>query len=174
MNVAVVGYSGSVEQEPVSKIAELCVNLGKALAMNGHTVLCGGRDGVMELISRGVREANGTVVGVLPAHENGNEHLSLRIKTPFDNITRSLVLIESSDVVVSVGGEVGTAMEVLMAYARAKPIILLLGTGGWTDRFSQVLIDGEYLDSRKNVTVLKARTVEEVIKTIEGIGRQVR
>jgi len=174
MNVAVVGYSGSVEHEPVLKIAELCISLGKALATNGHTVFCGGRDGVMELVSRGVREAGGTVVGVLPACEEGNEHLSLRIRTPFDNITRSLVLIESSDVIVSVGGEVGTALEILMAYARSKPIILLLGTGGWTDRFSEVLVDDKYLDSRRNVAVLKARTVEETIKIIGEIGRQVK
>ncbi|MFN3282624.1 MAG: TIGR00725 family protein [Pseudothermotoga sp.] len=172
MNVGVVGYSGSVDSPLMKGIYETCLRLGEALAENNHIVFCGGRDGVMELVSEGVKRANGTVVGVLPHEEVGNEYLSLRIRTPFDNITRSLVLIESCDVVVSVGGEVGTAIEVLMAYAKSKPVILLTGTGGWTDRFSEILIEGKYLDSRKNVIVMKATTVEEVIRMIEEIGRK--
>lgn len=172
MNVGVVGYSGSVDSPYIRKIKQTCIQLGQVLAQNNHTVFCGGRDGVMQLVSEGVRKANGTVVGVLPYGEVGNEYLSLRIKTPFDNITRSLVLIESCDVVVSVGGEIGTAIEVLMAYARSKPVILLTGTGGWTDRFSEVLVEGKYLDSRKNSIVMKANTVEEVVKMIQDIGRK--
>ena len=172
MNVGVVGYSGSVDSPFIRKIKQTCIQLGEALAKNNHTVFCGGRDGVMELVSEGVKKANGTVVGVLPYGEMGNQYLSLRIKTPFDNITRSLVLVESCDVIVSVGGEIGTAIEVLMAYARSKPIILLINTGGWTDRFSEILIEGKYLDSRKNTTVMKASTVEEVIKMIQEIGRK--
>ncbi len=172
MNVGVIGYSGPVDSPFMKRIYQICLQLGEALAKNNHIVFCGGRDGVMELVSEGVKRANGTVVGVLPHGETGNKYLSLRIGTPFDNITRSLVLIENCDVVVSVGGEVGTAIEVLMAYARSKPVILLTGTGGWTDRFSGILIEDKYLDSRKNTIVMKADTVEEVIKMIEEIGRQ--
>lgn len=171
MNVAVVGYSGPIDLPPISEIAELCVELGRVLAERGHTVVCGGRDGVMELVSKGAKEANGTIVGVLPFGEEGNPHLTVRIKTPFDNVTRSLVLIQTSDVVISVGGEIGTAIEVLLAYARAKPIILFEGTGGWTDRFARLLIEGKYLDNRKIVEVHRAKNLEEVLELLKKVGR---
>ncbi|MEN3009141.1 TIGR00725 family protein [Pseudothermotoga sp.] len=171
MNVAVVGYSGPVDRPPVCEIAQMCVELGMELAKNGYTIVCGGRDGVMELVSLGARQANGTVIGVLPREEEGNPHLTVKIRTPFDNVTRSLVLIETSDVVVSVGGEVGTAIEVLVAYAKGKPIILFAGTGGWTDRFAEVLIEGRFLDSRRNVAVHKARTVREILQLLKTMRR---
>ncbi|AEH50192.1 TIGR00725 family protein [Pseudothermotoga thermarum] len=171
MNVAVVGYSGDIDKSPVKELAEKVLELGRRLAKEGHVILNGGRDGVMELVSKAVKEAGGTVIGVLPAFEYGNDYLTFRVKTPFDNVTRSIVLIESSDVVVSVGGEVGTAIEILLAYAKFKPVILFVGTGGWTDRFASVLIEGKYLDNRKNVEVRIARDVQEVIDIINEIGR---
>lgn len=171
MNVAVVGYSGPIDFPPVRDVADVCLELGEALAKRGHTIVCGGRDGVMELISQGARRANGTVIGVLPQGEEGNVHLTIRIKTPFDNVTRSLVLIQTSDVVISIGGEIGTAIEVLIAYARAKPVILFEGTGGWTDKFAQVLIEGKYLDSRKIVEIYRAKNSVQVLELLEKMGR---
>ncbi|WP_448515908.1 TIGR00725 family protein [Pseudothermotoga sp.] len=171
MNVAVVGYSGPIDLPPVCDVANVCLELGEALAKKGHTIVCGGRDGVMELISQGARRANGTVIGVLPQGEEGNTYLTIRIKTPFDNVTRSLVLIQTSDVVISIGGEIGTAIEVLIAYARAKPVILFEGTGGWTDRFAQVLIEGRYLDSRKIVEIYRAKNSAQVLELLEKMGR---
>jgi len=70
-------------------------------------------------------------------------------------------------VVVSIGGEIGTAIEILGAYAMGRPVILLRGTGGWTDRIVQVLIDGRYLDNRRIVEVFQAWSIGEVLKLIE-------
>jgi len=171
MNVAIVGYSGPIDLPPVRDVADVCLDLGEALAKRGHTIVCGGRDGVMELVSQGARRASGTIIGVLPEGEEGNTYLTIRIKTPFDNVTRSLVLVQTSDVVISIGGEIGTAIEVLIAYARGKPIILFEGTGGWTDRFTQVLIEGKYLDNRKIVEVHRAKNSSQVLELLEKIGR---
>lgn len=171
MNVGVVGYSGPVDQPPISEIAQLCLNLGEVLAREGYTIVCGGRDGVMELVSKGARKAGGNIIGVLPVGEEGNPYLTVRIKTPFDNVTRSLVLVHTSDVVISMGGEIGTAIEVLIAYAKGKPVVLFEGTGGWTDRFAELLIDGRYLDNRKIVEVLKAGSVEQILQILRKMGR---
>ncbi|MGB9790411.1 TIGR00725 family protein [Thermotoga caldifontis] len=171
MNVGVVGYSGPIDQPPISEIAQLCLNLGEALAREGYTIVCGGRDGVMELVSKGARKVGGNIIGVLPVGEEGNPYLTVRIKTPFDNVTRSLVLVQTSDVVISIGGEIGTAIEVLIAYAKAKPVVLFEGTGGWTDRFAELLIEGRYLDNRKIVEVLKARSVEQILQILRKMRR---
>ena len=171
MRVGVVGYSGPVDLPPVSELKDLCIELGRRLAKAGHVVLNGGRDGVMELISKGVKEEGGTVIGILPASSYANDYLSFAIDTGLDFQMRSFVMLKNVDAVVSIGGEIGTAIEILGAYAYNVPVILLRGTGGWTDRFSKVLIDGKYLDNRRKVEVQQAWSIEEVLmilKKIEG------
>jgi len=167
--VAVIGYSGPVDRPPLLELRDICLELGKTLAKKGCIVFNGGRDGVMELVSQGIREAGGIVVGILPDEEVGNTYLSVAVKTGLDFQMRSFVLLRNADVVVSIGGEIGTAIEILGAYALGKPVILLRGTGGWTDRISQVLIDGKYLDNRRIVEVYQAWTVEEIVQIMEQI-----
>jgi len=170
MIVGVVGYSGEPDKPPVKGIQKICVELGKKLAENGYTVFNGGRDGVMELVSKGACEAGGTVVGILPRGVPGNKYLSLCVKTPFDMLLRSFVLVENCDVVVSIGGQVGTAIEVLASYSRGIPVILLRGTGGWTDNCVNILIDNKYFDSRRSSEVFQATNINEIMKTLEKLG----
>ena len=125
MKVGVAGYSGPVALPPVSEIADECVELGRRLAEKGHLIVNGGRDGVMELVSRGAKEVGGKVVGVLPfVKEGANEYLDFALFTGLDFQMRSFVMLKNMDVMVAVGGEVGTAIEILGAYANAIPVIL--------------------------------------------------
>jgi uncharacterized protein (TIGR00725 family) len=64
-NVGVIGYSGNPKETPVKEIAELCLKLGEELGKR-YNVFTGGRDGVMELVSKGVKSVGGFCVGVLP------------------------------------------------------------------------------------------------------------
>lgn len=170
-SVAVVGYSGRVDTAPVAQIAQACVELGRELGKR-YVVFTGGRDGVMELVARGVREVGGICVGVLPFHgEDANAFNTINVMTGLDFQMRSFVMIKSADVVVSVGGEIGTILEVMIAYANSKPVVLFRNTGGWTDRIAPILIEGLYLDNRKLVPVLQAFSVSEVIQRIEEVTR---
>lgn len=170
-NVGVIGYSGNPKETPVKEIAELCLKLGEELGKR-YNVFTGGRDGVMELVSKGVKSVGGFCVGVLPWEgEDSNEYNDVVIKTGLDFQMRSFILVKSVDAVISVGGEIGTAIEILSAYANKKPVILLRGTGGWTDRIADVLIDGKYLDNRKLVEVYQARSVEDVVEILERISK---
>jgi len=113
------------------------------------------------------------VVGVLPyspSSVEANMYVDIPIYTGLDFQMRSFIMLYSSEVVVSIGGEIGTAIEILGAYAQRKKLIFIKGTGGWTDRFAQVLIDGKYLDNRKLTPVHMAESVEEVIKIIKEGG----
>ncbi len=170
MKVGVVGYSGPIDVPPVSELKDICIELGRALAKEGHVIFTGGRDGVMELVSKGAREENGMVVGILPGEFSSpyvNPYVTIPVVTGLDFQMRSFVMLHSVEAVVSVGGEIGTAIEILGAYAYSKPIILLRGTGGWTDRIAKVLIDGKYLDNRRKVVVEQAWSVDEVLKILK-------
>ncbi len=162
MNIAVIGYSGNINSLPISEIAALCISTGKKLAQLNHRIFTGGRDGVMELVARGARSANGGVVGILPFEEKGNEYNSLNILTGMDYLTRSLLIVRSCDYVISIGGEIGTLYEIVSAYACGKTVILIRGTGGWTDRISSILIDGKYLDNRKLAPLEQVNSLEEL------------
>ena len=173
MRVAVIGYSGDVTKSPVKELKGLCEELGRRLAEEGYLVLTGGRDGIMELVSKAVKEAGGTVVGVLPftaSSVHANMYTDVPIYTGLDFQMRSFIMLHSAEAVISIGGEIGTAIEILGAYAQRKKLIFMKGTGGWTDRFASVLIDGKYLDNRRLVPVHIAESVEEAVRILKEGG----
>ncbi|HEY5383461.1 MAG TPA: hypothetical protein VIJ88_02825 [Candidatus Paceibacterota bacterium] len=44
-------------------------------------------------------------------------------------------------------------------YESNTPIVALVGTGGWSDKLA-----GEYMDVRKRVKILAAKTPEEAVR----------
>ncbi len=61
MNITIFGGS---QPKPGSPAYAEAYELGKLLALAGHTVLTGGYMGTMEAVSRGANEAGGHVIGV--------------------------------------------------------------------------------------------------------------
>ena len=162
MNIAVIGYSGAVDLPPVSEVQDECHQVGQLIAEMGHTLFTGGRNGVMEIVSRSAREAGGTVIGVLPHEEDGNPYNSIALKTGMDYKLRSLILVHSVDLVISIGGEIGTLFEIVAAYGYEKDVILFSGTGGVTDRVGAMLVDNKYLDRRRLATIYSVRNLNEL------------
>jgi len=162
LHVAVIGYSGSINISPVKELRGICEEVGKLLAIHGHVVMTGGRDGVMELVSKAVSREGGRVVGVLPIGDEGNNHNEIRIQTGMDFALRSLILTKSADVVISIGGKAGTLLEIISSYSYGRPVILLENTGGWTDRIRSVLVDDKYLDERKTVEIRVAGSIGDL------------
>ena len=173
MNVGVIGYAGNIDEEPIKSLKNVCEELGKAIAKKGHVLVSGGRDGIMELVSKSAKEAWGVVVGILPGLEKGNDHLSFGVSTGMDFSMRSILMMYNVDVVISVGGKAGTALELFAAYGHSIPTFLLRGTGGWTDRIVKNLIEGKYLDERKNVELKSVWSVEEFMKEIEKMEEKI-
>lgn len=173
LKIGVIGYSGDINISKIKRIENITIELGRVLAQKGHHILNGGRDGVMELVSKGAKEFNGKVTGVLPWDQDGNEYLDFEIKTGLDFSMRSFILLKSVDVVISLGGEVGTGIEILGAYAYSKPLILLKGSGGWTDRIIDNLIEDKYIDNRKLVEAYIANSVEEIENILEKMERKI-
>ncbi len=96
----------------------------------------------------GAKEVGGTTVGISPAI-NFKEHVE-DYKYPsdiFDSIIftgsgykgRNVTLVRSCDAVISVQGMMGTLNELTIAYDEKKIVGLLLGTGGASDIFLDVL-----------------------------------
>ncbi len=119
MQVSVIG-AGSCDPG-LERIAE---RLGELLAERGCVIINGGKGGVMEAVSRGARRKNGLVVGVLPDMSDGNDFLSVRLKTNMGH-ARNVIIAQSGDVVIAVGGGYGTVSEMAIALKVGKKVVAI-------------------------------------------------
>jgi uncharacterized protein (TIGR00725 family) len=102
--------------------------LGEALAGHGLTVICGGREGVMEAACRGVERAGGVSVGLLPDADptSANPHVTIPIATGI-GVARNAIIARASLCLVAVGGGHGTTAEVAFGLQFGVPVFGLSG-----------------------------------------------
>jgi len=146
----------------------MCQALGRLIAQSGAILIVGGGGGIMGAVAKGAREAGGITLGFL-AETNPDaesEYLDIAIPTGVGYEIRSALAIRASDIIIMVGGCNGTLGELSMAYLHHKSIIVLSGSLGWADRIASVLIDGKYLDERKNTPIQFVDTPEECMQRI--------
>jgi uncharacterized protein (TIGR00725 family) len=139
-NLNITVFGGSQPREGDAAYME-AYELGKILALAGHTVLTGGYIGTMEAISRGAAEAGGHVIGVTCADiENWRSVkpnawvLEERRFVTLQERLNELVL--ACDGAIALPGGPGTLTEValtwnLMIVAAMPPKPLILVGKGW-------------------------------------------
>jgi uncharacterized protein (TIGR00725 family) len=128
--IAVIGSSGRISE----KIAILAEEVGQEIAKRGAILITGGKDGVMEAASRGAKRVNGTTIGILPEHHEGNVNpfIDIPLATGI-GYARNYLNIVSSEAIISLAGSGGTLSEIGYAIALEKRLILMNGTGGVTE-----------------------------------------
>jgi uncharacterized protein (TIGR00725 family) len=121
--VAVIG-SGTCEQG--SEPARLAEEVGRRLAEEGATVVCGGGGGVMEAVARGASEAGGEVIGIVPGITLGeaNPHCTHVVASAVGQV-RNLSVVASGEAVIAVGGGWGTLSEIGHARKFGKTLVAL-------------------------------------------------
>jgi uncharacterized protein (TIGR00725 family) len=119
MYVAVVGPGNASPAD--AHDAEL---IGRGIAQDGHTVVCGGLGGVMAAACRGAAEAGGMTVGILPGTDRAAANRWVRVTLPTGlGELRNGLVVRAADVVVAVGGAYGTLSEVALALKTGVPVI---------------------------------------------------
>lgn len=124
--------------ENLSKFAlETAEKVGKLIAKRGDVVVCGGRGGIMEAACRGAKSENGLTIGILPgSKKEANEFIDIPIVTNLGH-KRNYLVVESSDVIIAIGGRWGTLNEISFSMIFEKPLILIRGTGGCVDEITK-------------------------------------
>lgn len=119
LNIGVIG--GSSADNMYRSVAE---SVGHLLASKNVVVLCGGKSGVMEWVSKGVKESGGVVVGILPglSPEEGNSYLSVAIPTGI-GYARNFLIVRASDALIAIDGSTGTLSEASFALTEGKSVI---------------------------------------------------
>lgn len=154
--IAVVGHGLHAEEKHI-KMAE---RVGKEIAKRNGIVLCGGRPkGIMDAVAKGVRSEGGITVGILPEGDRSNlsKYVDIPILTGM-GFARNQILGLSCDVMIAVGGGVGSLTEVAYAYAYSKPIIVIENMGGWPEKFI-----GKYMDEKKRIKIIGAKNAKEAV-----------
>lgn len=81
------------------------------------------------------------------------------------------MVVRASDALVMIGGGAGTLHELAIAYAEGTPVVVLRGTGGWSDRLPTLLVDGAYLDEWRTTTIdVRDGAVEAVERAFARLG----
>lgn len=127
---------------------EKAEQIGRLIAEAGMVVVTGATTGVPYWSMKGAKEAGGIVIGLSPASSEAahiksyklpTDYMDLIIYTGFDYSGRNLLLIRSSDAVITICGRMGTLNEFTIGFEDQKPMGVLTGTGGMADELSGII-----------------------------------
>ena len=122
-----IGVIGAGRSSP--RLDEWAETIGRGIAEAGAVLICGGLAGVMAAAAHGARKAGGATIGLLPGADTGDANPDITIPIPTGmGEGRNLLVVQSSDVLVAVGGGAGTLSEIGFALKLHKPLVLL---GSW-------------------------------------------
>lgn len=156
-----VCVSGSAKGKSVEEGKALAFATGKAIAKAGHGLMTGATLGVAHSAALGYKDAGGKMsIGISPAASKIEHVMKYRLPTePYDAILysgmhyvgRDLLLINSSDCIISIGGRIGTLHEFTIAMETRTPIGLLQGAGGVSTEIMDILHAAGREESQKAI-----------------------
>ena len=154
MRKPVIGVMGASESDALTatektRLQDLAVQLGAAIAKNNCVLVTGATTGLPELVVKAYGEHGGAIaLGISPAI-NAKEHAQLYILpaagmdvivyTGFGLKGRNVVNVRSADIVILFGGATGTLNEFTTAYDEGKIIGILEGSGGVSDHIREII-----------------------------------
>ena len=166
--------SGASKGDTVEESRKLATELGEAIAEAGHCLMTGATVGLPNYAAEAYKKAGGKMsVGISPASSKVEHVMKYRLPTKaYDTIIfsglhyvgRDLLLINSSDAVLSVGGRLGTLHEATIAIETEKPIGFFIGSGGISDHIEEIIELGRPL--RDDAYVAFNESADELLKDI--------
>ncbi len=116
--IAVCGASAATAHETDTAFA-----VGRLLAVRDAVVVCGGLGGVMEGACRGVAEAGGISIGLLPGDDpaTANAFVTLAIPTGLGELRNGLIA-RACRAMIAIGGGTGTLSEVGLMLRLGRPV----------------------------------------------------
>ena len=159
MIISVIGSSKPLHDEHV----ELAENVGKELAKRGVMVVCGGLNGIMEVVCRGAKSEGGTTIGILPGRDtkDANSYVDIPIVTTM-GFSRNVIVVNTGEAVIAVGGAYGTLSEIGHALGDGIPVI---GLKTWPLTTTG---DGKPIDGAIVQAVSPVDAVEKAIAAADG------
>ena len=165
IQIGIIGMDDHGPEEIIPpKVYETAESIGRLIAEQGATLISGGRSGIMEATSKGAYLAGGMVVGILPGYSKleANPYVTIPITTGLGEI-RNHLTIRASDAIIMISGSTGTLNEATIAFGH-KPLIVLEGSGGWSDRLRNMLYHNKSFDQRGTAEVFFVNSPKEAVR----------
>ena len=149
LQIGVIGYNSGSSIRISNNTLSIAYEVGRTIAKRNAILISGGLGGVMEYSCRGAKDHGGFTIGIVP-HENSsqaNEYCDAVICTGV-GLSRDFIVAYSSDGIISVGGGVGTLVELCVGYMTRKPMVAMENSGGISDIYG-----GKFLDERNRILI---------------------
>lgn len=161
-----IGVMGSCSDLNYSKeIEALAEAIGNEVAKAGAVLFFGAEkdfDSLSTAACRGAKKAGGITVGVTYGKGLGiveNDHVDIVVASGLERGGgRETALVLSCDAIIAISGGSGTLTEIAIAYQANIPIVVMKGTGGWSDKIADT-----YLDTRNRRLAQGASTATEAV-----------
>jgi len=168
ISVAVSAFSSEPSREHREKALKFLEEFDAAMEEKISFYLLGGYKGLMKHAADLLLSRKRSVAMVLPLEyeeeEIPEEVLKIRAGTTFTN--RNVIMVRSGDMLLCLGGGLGSATEVFNALSMGKLAVVLRGAGLLTDAFERALGEGE-VDPRKGGVLKYAERGEEAARAAE-------
>ena len=152
--------------DPGSAAYELAASAGELLAKLSITMVSGcGSPATKVAAERAVR-AGGLVVSVIPPDQMPSADWPATVVIPCGmGDARNLLMALAGDACLVIGGRAGTISEVCLAWLHKRPLLPLVGCGGWSDQ-----LPSSPPDERQNSPILPWRSLEELEVQLRALG----
>jgi uncharacterized protein (TIGR00725 family) len=151
--VAILGSA-----EPGSRAYDLAGEAGEFLARNQFTVVSGCGSPATRHAAERALVAGGQVLSIIPSDDIHTENWPCTVLVPCGmGDARNLMMALAGHACIVIGGRAGTISEVCLAWLHKRPLLPLVGCGGWSDTLEQ-----NPPDERKNSPILPWGSVTDL------------
>ena len=152
--------------EPGSAAYELAGEAGALLARYGVTVVSGCGSPATRVAAERAIAAGGLVVSILPADVMPAADWPATVVIPCGmGDARNLLMALSGDACIVIGGRAGTISEVCLAWLHKRPLLPVVGCGGWSDG-----LPANPPDERNNSPILPWGSMTELEGQLRQLG----
>lgn len=152
--------------EPGSTAYDLAGEAGEFLANNGVTVVSGCGSPATRAAAERAVSGGGLVLSIIPPDEMPPADWPATVVVPSGiGDARNLLMALSGDACLVIGGRAGTISEVSLAWLHKRPLLPLVGHGGWSNN-----LPSNPPDERKNSPILPWSSISELESQLRQLG----
>jgi uncharacterized protein (TIGR00725 family) len=152
--------------EPGSSAYELAGDAGTLLARLGITLVSGCGSPATCVAAQRAIDAGGLVVSIIPAGEMPAADWPATVVIPSGvGDARNLLMALAGDACIVIGGRAGTISEVCLAWLHKRPLLPLVGHGGWSND-----LPAHPPDERMNSPILPWSSVSELESRLRALA----
>ena len=152
--------------EPGSSAYERAGEAGELMASLGLTLVSGCGSPATRVAAERAIGAGGLVLSIVPPDHMPPADWPATVVVPCGmGDARNLLMALSGDACIVIGGRAGTISEVCLAWLHRRPLLPLVGHGGWSDG-----LPSHPPDERKNSEILPWATTAELEAQLRKLG----